>query len=217
MRLTHEIESSCRFSVFLSHPLYVHGVHSYFLWDWMQAPHFSAQTFAFCRSYACMHACTSIPINFMWVSADGSQGAYRVASFIPTSSAGFSDTPLVLRCLATMPFAFKWASYCLDAEAPLNESCPEKTSTSSRKQGEACRYDIRLLTSSLLPCLPERIIKLSCSSHPAPSIPHLRSVRPSNSSSAPSSTYANRPFSPLVDPTTPPSTNSSLCNTPPIV
>lgn len=164
-----------------------------------------------------MHACTSIPINFMWVSADGSQGAYRIASFIPTSSAGFSDTPLVSRCLATMPFAFKWASYCLDAEAPLNESCPEKTSTSSRKQGETCRYDIRLLTSSLLPCLPERIIKLSCSSHPAPSIPHLRSVRPSNSSSAPSSTYANRPFSPLVDPTTPPSTNSSLCNTPPIV
>lgn len=53
MRPTHQIRSSCRFFAFLSHPSFVQLLNSF--WDRMQAPHFSTQTCAFCKSYIYMY------------------------------------------------------------------------------------------------------------------------------------------------------------------
>ena len=51
---THKIESSCRFSTFLFHPLFVYILHNYSVGISCKR-HFLAQSRAFCRSYVCIY------------------------------------------------------------------------------------------------------------------------------------------------------------------
>ena len=120
---THRIESSCRFSTFLFHPLFVYVLHNYSVGISCRR-HFLAQSRAFCRSYVVYNIYHVHPDRVP--KATKSQGVNRIASFISIWNAGFSDTPPVFQDIranvraiwTTMPSTFEGTFSCFNIEAP---------------------------------------------------------------------------------------------------